>query len=612
MTQQIINIGTSPNDGTGDQFRVAFDKCNDNFTELYTTGAGTTTEGVWNFNQASTDTTTSPTSGRFRTNSGNAATATQFAIHRISINGFDRADTLRTQLVGDIIKLQDKTNADTWARFVVQAMPVDNVDWFQINVAFDSGGGTAPGNNQEILFTFAASSAGAGGGGNVSNVGTPTNGQLAQWTDATHIQGIAVSSLGLASLASPIFTGDPQAPTPTTADNDTSIATTAFVKAQSYATTASLAAFAPLASPALTGNPTAPTAAVGTSTTQVATTAFVDAESVAKAGDTMTGALTLPADPTLVLHAATKQYVDAKTVEPPQGRLTLASATPVMTTTQAAKTTIFYTSYVGNLVPIYDGTNFTMTSIGSEISVATTDITKSPAAIGVSKVNDWFVWNDAGTVRLGHGPDWTSDTARSAGTALVRVNGIWLNNTAITNGPAAQRGTYVGTTRSASTSTLYWQFGSSGAGGSEAFLWVWNCYNRILVTTDVLDSTSSWTYNSTTIRSSNGSAANRINFICGLAEDGLDATMWQVIQPASIATAFGIVGLAMDSTTAFDGRNLIQCLGTSGLVAAATVRKAYLPLLGYHFIQALEQGDGTNSTILFGAGREALLFSYRA
>jgi hypothetical protein len=33
-----------------------------------------------------------------------------------------------------------------------------------------------------------------------------------------------------APLASPVFTGDPQAPTPTAADNDTSVATTAFVK----------------------------------------------------------------------------------------------------------------------------------------------------------------------------------------------------------------------------------------------------------------------------------------------------------------------------------------------------------------------------------------------
>lgn len=35
MAQQIINIGAAPNDGTGDVLRTAFQKVNDNFTELY-------------------------------------------------------------------------------------------------------------------------------------------------------------------------------------------------------------------------------------------------------------------------------------------------------------------------------------------------------------------------------------------------------------------------------------------------------------------------------------------------------------------------------------------------------------------------------------------------
>lgn len=35
MAQQTINIGTAPNDGTGDPIRTAFDKANQNFTELY-------------------------------------------------------------------------------------------------------------------------------------------------------------------------------------------------------------------------------------------------------------------------------------------------------------------------------------------------------------------------------------------------------------------------------------------------------------------------------------------------------------------------------------------------------------------------------------------------
>ena len=35
MAKQTINIGAVANDGTGDQLRTAFDKVNDNFTELY-------------------------------------------------------------------------------------------------------------------------------------------------------------------------------------------------------------------------------------------------------------------------------------------------------------------------------------------------------------------------------------------------------------------------------------------------------------------------------------------------------------------------------------------------------------------------------------------------
>ena len=42
MAQQTINIGTVANDGTGDPLRTAFDKANDNFTELYGFGGDIT------------------------------------------------------------------------------------------------------------------------------------------------------------------------------------------------------------------------------------------------------------------------------------------------------------------------------------------------------------------------------------------------------------------------------------------------------------------------------------------------------------------------------------------------------------------------------------------
>ena len=45
MAQQTINIGSSANDGTGDAIRSAFDKSNDNFTELYA-GSGVADNSV--------------------------------------------------------------------------------------------------------------------------------------------------------------------------------------------------------------------------------------------------------------------------------------------------------------------------------------------------------------------------------------------------------------------------------------------------------------------------------------------------------------------------------------------------------------------------------------
>lgn len=70
--------------------------------------------------------------------------------------------------------------------------------------------------------------------------------------------------------ASPALTGNPTAPTQTTTDNDTSIATTAFAHA---AIAADL-----LLSPALGGTPTAPTPSTGDDSTKIATTAFVNNE----------------------------------------------------------------------------------------------------------------------------------------------------------------------------------------------------------------------------------------------------------------------------------------------------------------------------------------------
>ena len=41
MTQQIIDVGSAPNDGNGSPLRTAFEICNDNFTELFNSAGST-------------------------------------------------------------------------------------------------------------------------------------------------------------------------------------------------------------------------------------------------------------------------------------------------------------------------------------------------------------------------------------------------------------------------------------------------------------------------------------------------------------------------------------------------------------------------------------------
>ena len=58
MPQQIINIGTLPNDGTGDPLRLAYGKINDNFDELYAAASQYVSRII-----AGSGVTISPTSG---------------------------------------------------------------------------------------------------------------------------------------------------------------------------------------------------------------------------------------------------------------------------------------------------------------------------------------------------------------------------------------------------------------------------------------------------------------------------------------------------------------------------------------------------------------------
>lgn len=283
----------------------------------------------------------------------------------------------------------------------------------------------------------------------------------------------------------------------------------------------------------------------------------------------------------------------------PQVRISLNTATPVMTANYAAQTTVYVTPYIGNLIPIYDGTNMIPTAF-AEVSQATTDTTKSPAAVAANSVYDIFCWVDTGpTNRCTRGPAWSSQATRSAGTALVRVNGILLNSVSITNGPAASRGTYVGTIASDGSSAIDWNFGGVSASCSAAVFGVWNMYNRVPVTTFLGDSTGSWTYTTIGWRQAHGSSTCQVNAVRGFDEDGITASY----------NAVGLSGAGPVQMSAGVGVNSVASYsGTTGFIQSSTfaldVVAEYSGLmgLGYVYVAPIEwNGSGTTSSTWFGA-----------
>jgi len=280
------------------------------------------------------------------------------------------------------------------------------------------------------------------------------------------------------------------------------------------------------------------------------------------------------------------------TATQPRGRLSLTSATPVTTADVTAATTVYYTPYNGSTVPIYNGTSFVDTAF-TELSQATTDATKSPAAVAASKVYDIFVWNDSGTMRATRGPAWSSDTSRGTGAGtseLQMVSGVWTNKVSITNGPGANLGTYVGTIRSD---------GSSQINDSVTLRHVWNAYNRVERPMAKTDTTDTWTYTTTTIRQANGSAANQVDYVCGLNEEPVTAmVIGNLVNSA--ANAMG-VGIGVDSTTAYSS----TIAGIWGSVTGATnnvgsiAKYRGFPGVGRHYIAWLEKGNVSGGTSTF-------------
>jgi len=174
MTQQLINIGSAPGDATGDPARIAYDKCNLNFTELY--GRSASVSGFAEYKYDST-TTPPPASGYIRANNASVASVTVLYFNNVTSNGSDIKRVLTEMSIGTVMIIQDQDNNVNFGKFTVSATPIDQTSYVQFPVTVSDFGGTLF-NNARLLVAVMG---GGGGGG-----GAPTGAEyLTKSTDAT-------------------------------------------------------------------------------------------------------------------------------------------------------------------------------------------------------------------------------------------------------------------------------------------------------------------------------------------------------------------------------------------------------------------------------------------
>lgn len=309
---------------------------------------------------------------------------------------------------------------------------------------------------------------------------------------------------------------------------------------------------------------------------------------------------------------------------PPQGYLNLvgqATGDVIQTGDVTGTITVFYSPYVGNTIPIWNGSTFRSVTF-SELTATLTS-----AGSASNAIQDSCVFSNNGTPTLVTGPAWTNAAAGSgnrgtgAGTAqITRLQGIWVNaNTIIGyNGLSsysipANQCTYVGSLSIDATAgqvTAHRTYGQSRKFG------IWNAYNRVPIYMKAGDPTSSWSVGTVGFRAANSNTANSLTIFTGLPEEIFDLSYADycgsngaVITTGLVSTA--VVGVGVNgSVTGKTGTTSLNNQSAGGPFGNLQSTKAeYLmpPTIGINLIGAYEANTGTTSNAYNGTETNMLL-----
>lgn len=257
----------------------------------------------------------------------------------------------------------------------------------------------------------------------------------------------------------------------------------------------------------------------------------------------------------------------------PGGRLTLTSGAPVTTTDQTAKTTIYYTPYIHDTIPLWDGARW--------VPVTFSETSEALGTLTSGLPYDVFGFLSSGVLDL-EKLAWTNDTTRA--TAVTLQDGRYCKSGDKTR---LLLGTFYTTSTTATAD-------------SELTRYVSNVYNRVSKrVVSSITSALSHTYTTASWREwNNGTSVTRPQWVLAIAADiavfGFVANL-----SAGGAQINGYLNLqvdGVDGTARLSGTNFLD-YGQNVVVAASLPSQQ--AAAGKHYVALLEYGN--SGTTYFSA-----------
>ena len=260
------------------------------------------------------------------------------------------------------------------------------------------------------------------------------------------------------------------------------------------------------------------------------------------------------------------------------GRLTMAAGSAVVPTDGTAGTALYLTPYgqFGGFCTLYNGSQY--------VPYKFTELTLGTAGMTASKPHDIFLDYNGGSPVLSQ-LVWTDTTTRA--TALAIQDGREVLTGALD-------WNYIGTVHLDAAGTF---------NDSELLRFIWNRYNQVPKICRVYDATEH-AWETGTWRYYNNDSANKIQFVLGLVEQGLQT--WMMVDD----TRNGLkLGIDLDAATAGDAayglfRNddtPVASGGSNGRVAASEL------VPGYHYLSMIEIGDTSADIDIGSIGCEIMM-----